>query len=67
MATIVDRDLVQELLEANIQLVDVLPPKEYSESRLPGAINIPLTQFTRTTVSRLGSDRPVIVYCYDFQ
>lgn len=67
MATIVNRELVQDLLEANVQLVDVLPPKQYGESHLPGAINIPLARLTRETADRLRSDRPVIVYCYDFQ
>ena len=44
MANIIGRDGVQSLIRANVQLIDVLPQKEFSEGHLPGAINIPLTQ-----------------------
>jgi len=46
--------------------VDVLPPEEYGEAHLPGAINIPLKELNRETTERLRRDEPVIVYCYDY-
>ena len=35
------RDEVRRLVEEEAQLVDVLPPDEYEDEHLPGAINIP--------------------------
>jgi len=61
----IDRDEVQQLLAAGAQLVEVLPPEEYEEEHLPGAINIPLKQLDRETTGQLDRGRPVIVYCYD--
>ena len=61
----IDRDEVQRLLAAGAQLVEVLPPAEYEEEHLPGAINIPLKQLDRETTGQLDRGRPVIVYCYD--
>jgi rhodanese-related sulfurtransferase len=67
MPTNIDRHGIQRLLEQGAQLVEVLPPEEYEEEHLPGAINIPLTQLTRATASQLDRHRPVIVYCHDNQ
>jgi len=61
-----DRQKVLRLIEAEgAQVVDVLPPREYDESHIPGAISIPLKQLTRETVSVLSRDKPVVVYCHD--
>jgi len=63
-----DRDQVQRLLrEEHGQLVEVLPPEEYDDEHLPGAVNIPLKTVDRATTRRLDRARPVIVYCYDYQ
>jgi len=51
--------------DAEAQLAEVLPAKEYEEEHLPGAIHLPLTKLTRETAAKLRRDRPVIVYCYD--
>ncbi len=66
MPTTIFRDDVRELLEKGAQLVDVLPPEEYEDSHLPGAINIPLKKLNRETTEQLRRDEPVIVYCYDY-
>jgi len=64
----IDRDEVQRLLrDDEAQLVEVLPPDDYEDEHLPGAINIPLKTLDRETTRRLDPDRPVIVYCYDSQ
>jgi rhodanese-related sulfurtransferase len=64
----IDRDEVQRLLhDEEAQLVEVLPPDDYEDEHLPGAINIPLKALGRDTTGRLDRDRPVIVYCYDSQ
>jgi rhodanese-related sulfurtransferase len=58
MPTPIDRDELQRLLrDEEAQLVEVLPPDEYEDEHLPGAINIPLNTLDR--------ERPVIVCCYD--
>jgi rhodanese-related sulfurtransferase len=67
MPTEIDRHTVQRLVEAGAQLVDVLTPQEYEEEHLRGAINIPLKQLRAETTARLLLDRPVIVYCHDYQ
>ena len=67
MTTIIDRNTVQRLLQRGAQLVDVLPEREYAESHLPGAINLPLKKLDRVAAARPDYDRPVIVYCHDLQ
>lgn len=67
MPTEIHRDEVRRLLEGGAQLVEVLPPAEYEEEHLPGAINIPLKRLDGQTTAQLDRDRPVIVYCYDYQ
>jgi rhodanese-related sulfurtransferase len=66
--TPIDRDEVQRLLrDDEAQLVEVLPPDDYEDEHLPGAINIPLKSLDRETTGVLDRERPVIVYCYDYQ
>jgi rhodanese-related sulfurtransferase len=67
MPTNIDRYGVQRLVAEGAQLVDVLPPKDYEDEHLPGAINMPLKQLDRKTTARLDRNQPVIVYCYDNQ
>ncbi len=67
MATQIDRIGVQKILGEGAQLVEVLPAREYEAEHLPGAINIPLKTLGRETARQLDSDRPVIVYCHDYQ
>lgn len=68
MAATIDRDEVQRLLDdEQAQLVEVLPPDEYEDEHLPGAINIPLKTLNAQTAGQLDRERPVIVYCYDYQ
>jgi rhodanese-related sulfurtransferase len=67
MPTRVDRDEVQRLLEEGAQLVEVLPEAEYEDEHLAGAINIPLKTLDADSVRRLDRERPVIVYCHDYQ
>jgi rhodanese-related sulfurtransferase len=64
--TAIEADEVQRLhREQAAQLVEVLPPEEYAEEHLPGAINIPLESIDSEAPGRLDRDRPVIVYCWD--
>ena len=67
MPTTIDRERVQRLTANGAQLVEVLPPEEYEDEHLPGAINIPLKILDAATARQLDSQRPVIVYCYDYQ
>jgi phage shock protein E len=63
----IDRTDVQKLLGDGAQLVDVLTAKDYEAEHIPGAINIPLKTLGRETKRQLDADRPVIVYCHDYQ
>ncbi len=65
MPTDATRADVQRLVTEGAQLVEVLPPAEYEEEHLPGAINLPLKELSRQAARRLDRTRPVIVYCYD--
>ena len=62
----VDRNEVRRLItEENAQLVEVLPATDYEKEHLTGAINIPLNELDRRAPHEL--ERPVIVYCNDYQ
>ena len=67
MPTTIGIEQAQRLLSEGAQLVDVLPAGEYAELHLPGARNIPLKKMTADAVADLDRQRPVIVYCHDFQ
>ncbi len=66
MPKTVFRDDARRLLGEGAQVVGVLPPEEYGESRLPGATNIPLKELDQETAKRLRRNEPVIVYCHDY-
>jgi rhodanese-related sulfurtransferase len=68
MPTPIDRDDVRRLLrEEHAQLVEVLPADEFEDEHLPGAINIPLKTLDVESTASLDPQRPVIVYCNDYQ
>ena len=64
----VEHNEVRRLIaEESAQLVEVLPTKEFDEEHLAGAVNIPLKQIDRRVPRELERERPVIVYCNDYQ
>lgn len=67
MPTDAHRNDVRRLIGSGAQLVEVLPPREYQEEHLPGAVNIPLKELGAEATARLRRDQPVIVYCHDYQ
>jgi rhodanese-related sulfurtransferase len=67
MPTEIHLDDVRRLVADGVQLVEVLPAREFEAEHLPGAINIPLKQLDRQTTAQLQRDQPIIVYCYDAQ
>jgi rhodanese-related sulfurtransferase len=60
-----DRGEIQALLDRGAQLIEVLPPDEYEEEHLPGAINLPLRKLEKEAKQRFDPGKPVIVYCWD--
>ncbi len=63
MPTPIARQEVQRLLrDEAAQLVEVLPPSEFEDEHIEGAINIPLSDLNEQSTSTLNKDRPVIVY-----
>lgn len=60
-----DRDEILALMERGAQVVDVLGGEEFEEAHLPGAINVRLRDMNAGVRTRLDSDRPVVVYCWD--
>jgi rhodanese-related sulfurtransferase len=68
MPTSIDRDEVRQLIdEKNAQLVEVLPATDYEREHISGAMNIPLKELDERTPRELERERPVIVYCNDYQ
>jgi len=65
MATVIDRDQLQDLLAQGALLVEVLKAEEYQEDHLPGALSIPLAQMERQTVKTLDQEPRMMVYCWD--
>jgi rhodanese-related sulfurtransferase len=63
----IDRDQVKEMIQQDAQLIEVLGRSQYRQQHLPKAINIPLQSLDRETTGKLQKDRPVIVYCHDYQ
>ena len=64
----IDHTEVRRLIsEESAQLVEVLPAKEFSEEHIAGAINIPLKEIGEGAPAELDRERPVIVYCNDYQ
>jgi len=61
----IGRDEVAALLQRGAQVVEVLPPEEYEDEHLPGAVNIPLRLIDGDAPARLDRTRPVVVYCWD--
>ncbi|MCH8200843.1 MAG: rhodanese-like domain-containing protein [Chloroflexi bacterium] len=62
MPTSITRRELEELTRDGAQIVDVLPPAEFAEYHLPGALSIPLKELDATTTARLAKDKPVVVY-----
>lgn len=56
---------LRELLDGGAQLVEVLPPGEYAEAHLPGAISIPLKTLDAQSTAHLDRNEAVVVYCWD--
>lgn len=67
MRTVIGRDEVQRMVAEGAQLVDVLPKKEFETEHLAGSVSLPLTTLDAETAAQLDPDRPVIVYCWDYQ
>ena len=69
MPGFVGRDEVRSLVEERDAIVaEVLPRPEYDWAHLPGAIHLPLKSWAAEQIEAgLERDRPVIVYCNDYQ
>lgn len=65
----IGRDDVRRLVEQhNAVVAEVLPRAEYDWAHLDGAIHLPLKNWdVEAVVAQLDRDRPVIVYCNDYQ
>ncbi len=50
--------------DANVMILDVLPPESYAGAHLPGAINIPLAALRqRAPIDLPDTSRRIVVYC----
>jgi rhodanese-related sulfurtransferase len=65
--TPIGRDEVKRLVAEGAQLVEVLPAPDYEEEHIAGAINLPLKELDERAPRELDRNRPVIVYCNDYQ
>jgi rhodanese-related sulfurtransferase len=60
-----ERQDVQDLITRGAQVVEVLPPEEFEEDHLPGAVNMPLYKIDTEAVEKLDKNAPLVVYCWD--
>ena len=60
--TMSPKDVHDLLSSSAIALVDVREPGEFLAERIPGAVNIPLSQFAEAA-KRLPKDKRVILHC----
>jgi phage shock protein E len=67
MPRAIDLAEVVRLVDAGAQLVDVLSRKEFEDSHLPRAINIPLPELDEMAVASLDREAPVVAYCFDYE
>src|SRR5829696_727341 len=58
MPQAIDIDEIRPLLTDGAHLSEVLPPDEFEEEHLPGAINLPLKQLTEQATASLAKARP---------
>jgi rhodanese-related sulfurtransferase len=62
----VGRQEVQRLIAEGAQVIEVLPPEQFLDEHLAGAISLPLKTLTPQSAARvLRRDAPVVVYCND--
>lgn len=64
----ISRDGLKTMLNQNhVELIEVLPPEQYKEFHLPGAINIPLGDDFDKRIQQAVPDKSghVVVYCLD--
>jgi phage shock protein E len=69
MTSLISRDELKAKMDRGdvFTLVDALPEESYSESHLPGAVNVPYDRVRELAPTRLpnkGSD--IVVYCAKF-
>ena len=67
MPSAIDLAETLRLLDDGAQLVDVLSRKEFEDSHLPGAINIPLPELDEPAVASLDREAAVVAYCFDYE
>ena len=48
-----------------VQIVEVLPSREYDTAHIHGAVHIALRRIIRDASASLDRTRPVVVYCRD--
>ena len=63
----IDLTRVVELQKQGAYVIEVLGRKEFEENHLAGAISLPLSKFSRSELAKLDKDRPIVVYCWDYQ
>ncbi len=67
MPAFVERGEAHDLIRAGAQVVEVLEKSQFREVHLPGAVSIPLWELDERAQRELDRERPVLVYCYDYQ
>jgi rhodanese-related sulfurtransferase len=63
----IELEELRRMMEEDAQVVEVLPRGSYDEAHLPGALSLPLGELDREGAGQLDRDRPVVLYCYDYQ
>lgn len=60
--TLSPREIHDLMATTAITLVDVREPSEHRAERIPGSVNIPLSQL-QAQADRIPTDKPVVLHC----
>lgn len=65
VAQIAPEKLNTLLAQSRVQIIDVRTAEEWRRSRIPGAVNLPITRFSRANIDalQLRQDAPVVAIC----
>ena len=56
-------ELHQLCIDDSIVLIDVREIDEFEEERIPGAVNFPLSSFSKEAIAEIAGDKEVVFQC----
>ena len=60
---VINAEKLVELQKSGVKVVDVRRPEEFAEGRIPGAVNVTLSENFAELMAEFDKNESVIVYC----